>query len=436
MTSSSIIWALRCWGGSAPPVAAATAAPRRSASAPPKPTAPPLAEESHLADLRQLTFGGENAEAYWSFDGTQLSSSRDERWRAAIGSSACTAGRQRPPSLDAGVERQGRDDLLVLPARRSGASSTRRRTSAATRARRSRITARATSGRSTTVRHLHAPKADGTDVARLTDTPGYDAEGTVCAKDGSIVFTSVRDGDIELYRMDADGKNVKRLTNTPGYDGGAFFNADCSKIVWRASRPKPGKELDDYKRCSRRGLVRPSKLELYVANADGTEAQQITYLDAASFAPFWHPVAEAHPLLVELRRSRRAASSTSGRSTSTARTSSASRTRRGFDGFPMFSPDGKLPRVLVEPRDAPEGSTTPTSSSRAGWTRRAKRAIGSARRSRSMTDIRWLADPAREGRGIGTPGLEPSGEYIEKRFKELGLAPAGDDERVTARRSR
>src|SRR6187200_2518401 len=89
--------------------------------------------------------------------------------------------------------------------------------------------------------------------------------------------------------MDADGKNVRRLTQTPGYDGGAFFNADCSKIVWRASRPKPGKELDDFKRLLSQNLVRPTKLELWTANADGSDATQITYLDAASFAPFWHP---------------------------------------------------------------------------------------------------------------------------------------------------
>src|SRR6185436_5185667 len=91
-------------------------------------------------------------------------------------------------------------------------------------------------------------------------------------------FTSTRDGDIDLYRMDADGKNVQRLTSTPGYDGGAFFSADCSKIVWRASRPRPGKELDDFK-----------KLLLWVANTDGSDPVQITYLDAATFAPFWHP---------------------------------------------------------------------------------------------------------------------------------------------------
>ena len=86
----------------------------------------------------------------------------------------------------------------------------------------------------------------------------------------------MRDGDLELYRMDADGKNVKRLTNAPGYDGGAFFNADCTKIVWRASRPRPGHELEDYQALLARGLVRPTKLELYVANADGSEAAQIT----------------------------------------------------------------------------------------------------------------------------------------------------------------
>src|SRR5262249_27212592 len=117
----------------------------------------------------------------------------------------------------------------------------------------------------------------------------YDAEGTVCAKDGSIVFTSTRDGDIDLYRMDADGKNVKRLTSTPGYDGGAFFSPDCTKIVWRASRPKPGKELDDFRALLADGLVRPTKLDLWIANADGSDPTRITYLDAASFGPAWFP---------------------------------------------------------------------------------------------------------------------------------------------------
>src|SRR5262249_50037707 len=112
---------------------------------------------------------------------------------------------------------------------------------------------------------------EGTGLLRLTDSPGYDAEGTVCAKDGSIVFTSTRDGDIDLYRMDKDGKNIKRLTQTPGYDGGAFFNRDCRKIVWRASRPTPGRELEEFRSLLAQNLVRPSKLELWIANADGSE---------------------------------------------------------------------------------------------------------------------------------------------------------------------
>ena len=134
---------------------------------------------------------------------------------------------------------------------------------------------------------IYRANADGSAARRLTSTPG--AEGTVCARDGSIVFTSVRDGDIDLYRMDADGGNVRRLTTEVGYDGGAFFNADCTRIVWRASRPRPGPELDDYRHLLAQNLVRPSKLELYVANADGSDPMQVTYLDAASFGPAWQP---------------------------------------------------------------------------------------------------------------------------------------------------
>ena len=106
--------------------------------------------------------------------------------------------------------------------------------------------------------------------------------------DGSIIFTSTRDGDLELYRKDKDGKNVKRLTHTPGYDGGAFFSQDCKQIVWRASRPT-GDALADYKRLLSMDLVRPSKLEVFVADADGENVRQVTYLGAASFAPYFHP---------------------------------------------------------------------------------------------------------------------------------------------------
>ena len=160
------------------------------------------------------------------------------------------------------VERPGRDDVLLLPPGRP------RRHLRLDAPRRRRLPA--APGPVQGLRlglypsyDIFRAKADGSGLVRLTDTPGYDAEGTVCGKDGSIVFTSVRDGDVDLYRMDSDGKNVRRLTDTPGYDGGAFFNADCTKLVWRASRPK-GKDLEEFRALLAQGLVRPTKLELYV----------------------------------------------------------------------------------------------------------------------------------------------------------------------------
>src|SRR5678815_5762732 len=135
---------------------------------------------------------------------------------------------------------------------------------------------------------IYKANPDGSNLRRLTSSPGYDAEATVCAKDGSIIFTSTRSGDLELWRMDADGSNARQLTNAPGYDGGAFYSADCSKIVWRASRPQ-GKDLDDYKDLLAKKVVKPTKMDIWVANADGTEARQVTYLPGASFAPFFTP---------------------------------------------------------------------------------------------------------------------------------------------------
>ena len=188
---------------------------------------------------------------------------------------------------------------------------------------------------------IFSAKTDGSDLQRLTDSGSYDAEATVCRRDGSIIFTSTRDGDLDLYVMDADGSNVKRLTNTPGYDGGAFFSADCSQIVWRASRPAPGEELEDYRRLLSQNLVRPSKLEVFVAKADGSEARQVTELGAASFAPFFFPSGDR--ILFSTNHG-----DPSGREFDIwAVDVDGSNLEQitfspGFDGFPMFSPDGSM----------------------------------------------------------------------------------------------
>jgi Tol biopolymer transport system component len=397
---------------------------------PPAPPPPPLLpEESHLAELRQLTFGGENAEAYWSFDGRQLSLQRrapdegcDRIYTLPVfADPAGTQAVERPQLqlLSSGEGATtcahffpGGDELLYASTHLGGAACPPKPDMS-----------KGYVWALYDTYDIFKVKADGTGLTRLTDTPGYDAEGTVCGKDGSILFTSVRDGDLELYRMDKDGGNVKRLTSEPGYDGGAFFNEDCTKIVWRASRPKPGKELEDYQSLLAQGLVRPSKLELWVANADGSEARQVTYLNAASFAPFWFPGRDrilfstnyGDPKGREFDLWAVNADGTGlERITYT----------QGFDGFPMFSPDGRH-LVFASNRATAEGQRD-TNLFLARWVEHEPRGTPPGAAERILEDVRWLASPEREGRGVGTAGLEAAGAWLEERFRALGLEPLGE----------
>jgi Tol biopolymer transport system component len=258
---------------------------------------------------------------------------------------------------------------------------------------------------------------DGSDLKRLTTSAGYDAEATICPRDGSIVFTSTRDGDLDLYRMNADGSSVARLTDTPGYDGGAFFSADCSKLVWRASRPD-GDALEDYRRLLAQGLVRPGKLEIYVANADGSDARQITYLDAASFAPYFFPNGERVVFSSNYGDPRGREFDLWGvdiDGTDLERITFSP----GFDGFPMFSPDGTKLVFASNRNQAVAGETDVYV---AEWTDAPPAAEPSAA-DRFLADAAWLADPERKGRGVGTPELDAAGAFIEQRLVALGLAP-------------
>lgn len=399
------------------------------ATAPVVTTPPPApvkaVEETHFAELTQLTFGGENAEAYWRFDGKGVTLQR------RVGAESCDRIYTMPLIVDGALVPTPTPTLFS-----SGKGAT---TCAHSLAGDEEILYASThlGGDACPPKpdmsqgyvwalydsyDIFKRKADGTGaLTRLTDAPGYDAEATVCAKDGSIVFTSVRDGDIELYRMDKDGKNVKRLTFTPGYDGGAFFNHDCSKLVWRASRPKAGKELEDFRGLLAQGLVRPTKLELYVGNADGSDAHQVTYLNAASFAPFFFP-----------NRDRIIFSSNYGDpkgrdfdlwaiNTDGTQLERITYTK-GFDGFPMFSPDGQW-LIFASNRMTAEGQAD-TNLFITKWNdHEPKKPDGAA--ERILDDATWLADPAREGRGVGTRGLEAAGAWLEARFKALQLEPLG-----------
>jgi Tol biopolymer transport system component len=191
---------------------------------------------------------------------------------------------------------------------------------------------------------------DGSGFRRLTEAPGYDAEATVSPKGDRIVFTSVRDGDIELYSMNLDGSDVKRLTERPGYDGGAFFSWDGKRIVWRAPGADDDVTKSDYGLLLKEGLVKPNRLEIWVMDADGSNKKQVTRNGQANFAPFWHPdgkrviFATNHHdpdgmnfdlFLVDVE------TGALERVTWFERMREGAHRSDDFDGFPMFTRDGK-----------------------------------------------------------------------------------------------
>ena len=310
-----------------------------------------LPGERHLANVRQLTFGGNNAEAYFSSDGKQLIFQRQEDTEDGCDQQYIMntdGSNMRRVSSGQGRTTCGYfydDDRRILYSSTHLASPACPEPPAFSQ------------GYVWPVGQfeIFTARPDGSDLRQLTDNGAYNAEATVSPDGQKVIFTSTRDGDIELYVMSVDGSDVRRVTHRVGYDGGAFFSPDGTQIVWRAQYPATAADTADYRRLLAQRLVRPSQLELWVANADGTEARQVTQLGGASFAPFFHPdgkrviFASNH----ETPRGRNfdlylldLASGSVERVT----------TSDVFDGFPMFSPDGSQ-LVFASNRSGAEGET-------------------------------------------------------------------------------
>lgn len=241
--------------------------------------------EVHLLNIKQLTFGGENAEAYFSYDGLKLifQSTREGNRCDQIYTMDIDGKDVRMVSTGKGVTtcayylQKGSNRILYssthhimdgCPPRPDYSQGY--------------------------VWPLHpydifVADEDGSNLKQLTDSPNYDAEATVSTDGKRIVFTSLRDGDLEIYTMDIDGRNLKRLTHEKGYDGGAFFSLDGKKIVYRAYHLKDQKEIEDYENLLKRNLVRPSKMELFIMDSDGNNKRGITNNGAADFSPYFHP---------------------------------------------------------------------------------------------------------------------------------------------------
>jgi TolB protein len=295
-----------------------------------------LPAEKHLQNLKQLTFGGENAEAYFSADGKQLifQSTRDGRGCDQIYTMNVDGSNVKMISNGDG---RTTCSYFFPDAKRILYSSTHlgdKQCPPRPDFSKGYVWAVYPSF------DIFTLNPDGSDLKQLTNTPGYDAETTITLDGKKLVFTSMRDGDLEIYSMDANGKNVRRLTRELGYDGGPFWSYDGKQIVYRAHHPTTEQQQADYTDLLKQNLIRPTTLEIWVMNADGSNKQQVTSNGKANFGPYFFPDGKRIIFASNMDDPR-------GRNfdlykINTDGTGLERITFNDtFDGFPMFSPNGK-----------------------------------------------------------------------------------------------
>jgi len=301
-------------------------------------------QEKHLKNITQLTFGGDNAEAYWSFDGSKLVFQANNKAWGLECDQIFVMDASKPL------------DSLEIPQRIS--TGLGRTTCSYFLSDNNTIVYAST--------HLSSPEcppvpkkedygnkyiwpvyegydifladSKGKQLKQLTFEKGYDAEPTVSPKGDKIVFTSTRTGDLELFTMNIDGSDVRQVTNELGYDGGAFFSPDGSKLIFRSSRPKTESEIKEYKELLAEGLVQPTNMELYICNTDGSDLKKITDLGSANWAPFFHPSGKK-VIFSSNHISKRSFNLFMINLDGTGLEQITY--DKVFDAFPMFSPDGK-----------------------------------------------------------------------------------------------
>lgn len=303
-----------------------------------------FAGENFFGEVRQLTYGGDNAEAYWSFDDENLVfQARNPVWDVPcdqIFSMKATdsVSTVPPPMLSTGLGR------TTCPFFMPGDSTVVYASTHLADEKCPPEPQRVEGGKYVWPIYegydIFISNMKGDILNQLTDTPGYDAEATVSPDGQKIVFTSMRTGDLELFTMNIDGTDVKQVTDEIGYDGGAFFSPNSKKLVFRASRPQTDEEINEYKQLLKEGLVQPTQMEVFTCNVDGSDIRQITNLGKANWCPYYHPsgekiifasnheTARGYPFNLYLINS-------DGTGLEKVTHSDT------FDAFPMFSYDGK-----------------------------------------------------------------------------------------------
>ena len=311
-------------------------------------TASAFAADSHLSNLHQLTHGGQNAEAYWSPDGKRLifQSTRPPLECDQMFIMKADGTDQHMVSTGKGRTTCGyflADNEHILYASTHGAGDA----------------CPPPPDRSHGYVWGVFPGYDiylatdaGKILKRLTDSPGYDAEATVNWKTGNIVYTSLASGDLDLWTMKTDGSGKRQITSKDGYDGGPVFSRDGRKLVWRANYPKTPEDMARYKTLLADNLTAPMKMEIVVADADGSHAQTITNFGCASFAPTFTPDGQkilfaSNKHACDTRRFELYMMNLDGSGLEQVTDFG------GFTSFPEFSPDGKK-LVFCSDRDAKE----------------------------------------------------------------------------------
>jgi Tol biopolymer transport system component len=302
-------------------------------------------EEKHFKNIQQLTFGGDNAEAYWSYDDERIIFQRTNPKenilcdRMFIGTIPRQNGKFFYKQVSSGKGRTTCGYFLpdgkhiIYASTHLGGDSC------------PPVPDRSKFGNKYIwpvydSYDIFLADTDGNIIKQLTSSKGYDAEGTLSPDGSKMIFTSIRNGDLDLYIMDLKTSRVKQITNTLGYDGGAWFSPDGKKIVWRASRPKTDSAIKEYKDLLAQGMVAPTQMEVFIANTDGTNAKQITNLGQANWAPNFTPDGK-HIIFCSNHEYKRGFPFNMYLINLDGSGLEKISRDKGFDAFPMFSHNGK-----------------------------------------------------------------------------------------------
>lgn len=378
-------------------------------------------QETNLKNIQKLTFGGDNAEAYFSPDGSKLT--------LQISNPKANIPCDQIFLYDLAKKTVGTANLSLISTGKGRTTCSyfmpdgKHIIYASTHASSSECPAppKPHDGKYLWAVYpefdIYIADLNGNIVKQLTNTPGYDAEAVVSPDGKKIAFTSTRSGDLELWTMDIDGTNLKQITFGLGYDGGSFFSHDSKKLVFRSSRPKTEAEIADYKYLLAENVVAPTEMEIYTCNVDGSDIKQITHLGKANWAPFFHP-SDKKIIFSSNHHSTRGYDFQLYTIDIDGKNVKQITYESEFNAFPMFSPDGKK---LVFSSNRQQGAARETNVFIADWVDTDPAEVVNQEKLKSH--ISYLASDKLGGRLAGSPNEKLAADYLSNQLKSVGLKP-------------